>query len=305
MRSLLVLFTAIFTPTVICGAGVDYKRDIKPLLNEKCSACHGALKQEAGLRLDAAALIRKGGDSGTVVASGSPGESPLFQRVATDDLDERMPPEGAGEALNAEQLAFVRAWIEQGMPAPNDESIPNSPREHWSYQLPIRPDVPSIDDANWQGNPIDAFVAEQYQLANVKPVELAGKRTRVRRLYFDLIGLPPTRPQVDESLKNESGNAYPQLVDQLLDSPNYGERWGRHWMDVWRYSDWSGYKNQLRGSQRHIWRWRDWIVESLNDDKGYDQMIVEMLAGDEVAPENPDVLRATGVLARNYPNSNR
>ena len=304
-----------YRPLIICSlflsastssaANVDYERDIKPLLAEKCSACHGALKQNAGLRLDAATLIRKGGDSGMALTPGSATESLLFQRVSTDDIDQRMPPEGEGEALNAEQLELVRSWIEQGAPAPDDEQIPTSPREHWAYQVPIRPEVPKTDDADWTGNAIDAFIAEQHQFAGVQPVELADKRTRVRRLYLDLIGLPPSRQQLADFLSNESSDAYSQLVDQLLDSPHHGERWGRHWMDVWRYSDWNGYKNQLRGSQRHIWRWRDWIVESLNDDKGYDQMIVEMLAGDEIAPDNFDVLRATGFLARNYHNSNR
>ncbi|MBC8355680.1 MAG: DUF1553 domain-containing protein [Planctomycetes bacterium] len=305
MRSLLVLLPSLLTTPAVFAADVDYERDIKPLLMEKCSACHGALKQKAGLRLDAATLIRKGGDSGAAVVPGASSESLLFQRVSTDDIDQRMPPEGEGEALNAAQLASVRAWIERGAPAPDDEPIPTSPREHWAYQVPVRPNVPKIDEADWTGNPIDAFIAEQHRLGRVKPVGLAGERTLVRRLYLDLIGLPPTRQQVDEFLKNKSSDAYAQLVDQLLDSPHYGERWGRHWMDVWRYSDWNGYKNQLRGSQRHIWRWRDWIVESLNDDKGYDQMIVEMLAGDEIAPDNFDVLRATGFLARNYHKSNR
>lgn len=301
----LAMFAALVLGSPILAADVDYERDIKPLLMEKCSACHGALKQNAGLRLDAAALIRTGGDSGAAVVPGTASESLLYQRVAADDADERMPPEGEGERLTPEQLAKVRAWIEQGAQGPADELILTSPSEHWAYQAPVRPNVPKIDDAEWSGNPIDAFIAEQHRLVSVKPVGLADKNMLARRLYLDLIGLPPTRQQLDEFLQNESADAYRQLVDRLLDSPQYGERWGRHWMDVWRYSDWNGYKEQLRGSQRHIWRWRDWIVESLNADKGYDQMIVEMLAGDEIAPDDFDVLRATGFLARNYHGSNR
>jgi len=305
MLRLLVLIATVLSTSTLLAADVDYARDIKPLLLEKCSACHGALKQNAGLRLDAAILIRKGGDSGAAVIPGTASESLLFQRVAADDSTERMPPEGEGERLNPEQLALVRAWIEHGTKAPADEPIPTSPSEHWAYQIPVGPSIPKIDGTDWTGNPIDAFIAEQHRLASVKPVELADKHTLVRRLYLDLVGLPPTRQQLDEFLQDESSDAYPQLVDRLLDSPLYGERWGRHWMDVWRYSDWNGYQNQLRGSQRHIWRWRDWIIESLNADKGYDQMIIEMLAGDEVAPDNFEVLRATGFLARNYHNSNR
>ncbi|MBI2480456.1 MAG: DUF1553 domain-containing protein, partial [Planctomycetia bacterium] len=291
--------------TELLAADVDYERDIKPMLMEKCSACHGPLKQEAGLRLDAAALIRNGGDSGTAVVPGVAGDSLVFQRVAADNVDQRMPPEGEGERLTAEQLALVRTWIDGGAVAPADEPVLASPSEHWAYQVPVRPRAPDIDDATWAGNPIDAFIAEQHRMAALTPVEITDKQTLARRLYLDVIGLPPTRRQLDEFLQNESTDAYPQLADRLLDSPQYGERWGRHWMDVWRYSDWNGYQNQLRGSQRHIWRWRDWIIESLNADKGYDQMIVEMLAGDEVAPEDFEVLRATGFLARNYHDSNR
>ena len=299
------MFVALVLGSPILAADVDYERDVKPLFMEKCSACHGALKQEAGLRLDAATLIRQGGDSGAAIVPGAASESLLLQRVSAEDADERMPPEGEGERLTTEQLALVRTWIERGAAAPVDEVILASPREHWAYQVPVRSNLPKIDDADWTANPIDNFIAEQHRLAAVTPVDVADRQTLVRRLYLDLIGLPPTRQQRDDFLQDDSSDAYSRLVDQLLDSPQHGERWGRHWMDVWRYSDWNGYKDQLRGSQRHIWRWRDWIIESLNADKGYDQMVVEMLAGDEVAPEDFDVVRATGFLARNYHNSNR
>src|SRR5690606_9320965 len=120
----------------------------------------------------------------------------------------------------------------------------------------------------------------------------------LRRVYLDLIGLPPTRNELQAFVNDASPNAYEKVVDRLLASPRYGERWGRHWMDVWRYSDWDGYQKEVRNSQPHIWRWRDWIIESLNEDKGYDRMVLEMLAGDELAPEDPEVLRATGFLVR-------
>ncbi|MEQ9410970.1 MAG: DUF1553 domain-containing protein [Fuerstiella sp.] len=291
--------------TSVSGVEVDYERDIKPLLHQKCAACHGALKQEAGLRLDAASLIRQGGDSGAAIMVGDAAGSLLVHRVTAEDVDERMPPEGEGEKLTPEQLQLLLSWINSGAAAPPDEVIPTDPAQHWAYQPPVRAAVPSTDRAEWQGNPIDAFIAEQHAGAGVIPVDVADRHTLVRRLYFDLIGLPPTRDQIDRYVNDDSSSAWTNLVDELLDSPHHGERWGRHWMDVWRYSDWSGYKNQLRGSQRHIWRWRDWIIESVNRDKGYDRMIVEMLAGDEVAPEDPDVLRATGFLARNFHSSNR
>ena len=127
----------------------------------------------------------------------------------------------------------------------------------------------------------------------------------MRRVYLDLVGLPPTRDELAAFLADDSPNAYEAVVDRLLASPQYGERWARHWMDVWRYSDWAGYKEEIRNSARHIWRWRDWIVESLNADKGYDRMATEMLAGDELAPTDPNTLRATGFLVRNWEKFNR
>ena len=305
MRAILLL-SVMSTPAVMAGADdqVDYRRDIKPLFAAKCGSCHGALKRHAELRLDAGRLILKGSENGAVVAPGKPADSLLIEKISAEDPDERMPPEGEGEPLNARQIALVTAWIQAGAISPEDEETPADPREHWAYQQPARPLVPTVADERWRG-PIDAFIAAKHQQMGLKPVGDADGHTLLRRAYFDLIGLPPTREQIDEFTKNDSARAWPDLVDSLLESPHYGERWGRHWMDVWRYSDWDGYKQQLRGSSRHIWRWRDWIVDSLNADKGYDRMIVEMLAGDEVAPADRTVLPATGFLARNFHKSNR
>ena len=304
MKNWLYLPLLLTWPVTAAAASPEYLRDIKPLLAVKCSSCHGALQQQSGLRLDAGALIQRGGDSGPVVEPGNAGASELIARISTDDLDVRMPPEGEGEPLTVEQVELIAGWINSGAQVPEDEEIPRLPEEHWAYQVPIRPTVPEVVDSRWT-HPIDAFLAEQHERVGLQPVDLADSSTLLRRAYFDLVGLPPTRQQQETFLPSDCDQAWSNLVDQLLDSPHYGERWGRHWMDVWRYSDWDGYKQELRGSQRHIWRWRDWIVESLNDDKGYDQMIMEMLAGDEIAPDDPSVLRATGFLARNYHKSNR
>ncbi|MEX0704292.1 MAG: DUF1549 and DUF1553 domain-containing protein [Planctomycetales bacterium] len=168
------------------------------------------------------------------------------------------------------------------------------------FEVVERPPVPQVGNAAWVRNPIDAFIAAEHEKHTLKPRPEAPRSILVRRLYLDLIGLPPTREELTAALGDTSPGWYESLVDRLLDSPRHGERWGRHWMDVWRYSDWYGYQQEVRSSQPHVWRWRDWIVESLNEDKGYDRMIVEMLAGDEVAPDDPDVLRATGYLVRNY-----
>jgi hypothetical protein len=155
---------------------------------------------------------------------------------------------------------------------------------------------------SWVRNPIDAFIAAEHAEQGLKPRPEAPRLVLLRRLYLDLIGLPPTPDEQRAFVEDQSADAYEKVVERLLNSPQYGERWGRHWMDVWRYSDWAGWTggNQIRDSQPHIWRWRDWIVESVNKDKSYDRMVLEMLAGDELAPDDPDTLRATGYLVRNY-----
>jgi hypothetical protein len=163
-----------------------------------------------------------------------------------------------------------------------------------------RPPVPQVKNTAWVRNPIDAFIAAEHEARGLKRRPEAPKTVLLRRVYLDLIGLPPTPEELHAFLADSSDDAYEKVVDQLLSSPQYGERWGRHWMDVWRYSDWAGWGNQVRDSQPHIWRWRDWIVESLNQDRGYDRMVLEMLAADELCPEDGDALRATGFLVRNY-----
>ncbi len=286
------------------SAEVDYIRDIKPLLAEKCISCHGPIKQEADLRLDAAKFFTGDENQENVAIKGHPEKSLIIQRISTKSADERMPPEGEGEPLTAAQIKLLSDWITQGMPAPADEEVLETPEDHWAYQKITRPDIPESSESNSR-NPIDLFLRHQQQQFGLEPLRRAPQGTLLRRVSLDVTGLPPTPEQLEQFQSDSSQAAYESIVDQLLASPRYGERWGRHWMDVWRYSDWSGYKNALRGSQRHIWHWRDWIIESLNDDKSYDQMVVEMLAGDEIAPLNQDVLRATGFLARNYHNSNR
>ena len=173
----------------------------------------------------------------------------------------------------------------------------------WRPFEPVqRPPVPQVKNRRWVRNPLDAFIAAEHEARGLKPRPEAGKEVLLRRVYLDLIGLTPTPAEQDAFLKDKSPDAYEKVVDQLLADARYGERWARHWMDVWRYSDWAGWSdgNQIRDSKPHIWRWRDWIVESLNTNKPYDQMLVEMLAADEIAPENTPMLRATGFLVRNY-----
>ena len=278
---------------------VDYLKDVKPLLRERCYACHGALKQKGKLRLDAAALMVAGGTSGPAVKAGD-GESHLLERVSDPAAATRMPPEG--QPLSAAQIATLKAWIEQGAKAPADEVPEADPKAHWAFQTPIRPALPAVADAAWTENPIDRFIAAEHVKRGIKAAPAADRATLLRRVYLDLIGLPPTREELHAFLEDESPGAYETVVDRLLASPRYGERWGRRWMDVWRYSDWYGRRAvpDVLNSYGQVWRWRDWIVRSLNDDRGYDEMVRLMLAADELAPANPDDQVATGFVVRNY-----
>ncbi|MEX0728821.1 MAG: DUF1553 domain-containing protein [Planctomycetaceae bacterium] len=280
---------------------VDYAKAIKPLLEHRCFSCHGPLKQQSSLRLDTAASMKSGGDSGPIVIPGDAANSLLIQ-VVTGEAGFTMPPEGEGTRLKEEEIALLRRWIDEGAHAPADEQPAADPRTWWSYKPLTKPAIPEVKGHAWVRNPIDAFIAAEHEKRGLTARPAADPETLLRRVYIDLIGLPPTQQELHAFLENPSDAAYEQTVDRLLNSAQYGERWGRHWMDVWRYSDWYGSRNinEIRYSQRHIWRWRDWIVESLNADKGYDRMIHEMLAGDEIAPDNPDIVRATGFLGRNW-----
>ncbi|MCE9561446.1 MAG: PSD1 and planctomycete cytochrome C domain-containing protein [Planctomycetes bacterium] len=291
-----VLFAGI---TPVTAAEPDYLRDVKPLLRAKCYACHGAIRQKGGLRLDAGQFVIKGSKRGGVVVPGEPDESALIEAITAHGKDHpRMPPEGEGEALNEKEVALFRDWVKAGAKAPT-EPVPDDPKLHWAYQPPQRAKVSGPD------NPIDAFLAVERAKHTLTTNPEADKPTLLRRVYLDLIGIPPTPDELAAFVKDTTPNAYEKVVDKLLASPMYGERWGRHWMDIWRYSDPFGSGEEFRYSQRHIWRWRDWIVESLNADKGYDRMLREMLAGDEIAPGDRDTLRATGYLARNWYKFNR
>jgi hypothetical protein len=287
------------------GPAPDYLRDIKPVLASHCYACHGPLKQRSNLRLDTVASMLKGGDRGPVIVPGRAAQS-LLLGAASGSAGFRMPPEGEGTRLGEAEMERIQAWIDSCARFPPDEQPAGDPRRWWSYQPVRRPAVPPPSGgggtSGWARNPIDAFIAAEHGKRSLTPRPPASPAALLRRVYLDLIGLPPTREELHAFLADSSERAYQEVVERLLSSPRHGERWGRHWMDVWRYSDWYGSRggNEIRYSQRHIWRWRDWIVESLNADKGYDRMVLEMLAGDEIAPADPAVTRATGFLGRNW-----
>ncbi len=301
LSSLFVLLSVCLSSPVHSADSDTYLKKIKPLLKTKCFSCHGALKQNSDFRADTAKFLQRGGESGAGFERGK-AEGSLLMGVLTGDAGFKMPPEDSGKALTADELKLIRDWINSGAKAPHDEKAETDPRLFWSYQQPVKSTVPQPNNKKWGRNEIDAFLAAEHEKQGLVPRPPAAPAVLLRRLYLDLIGLPPTRKELDSFVSNPSDAAYAKHVDKLLNSKQYGERWGRHWMDVWRYSDWYGSRgiNQIRYSQRHIWRWRDWIVESVNSDKPYDQMIVEMLAGDELEPKNADIVRATGFLGRNW-----
>lgn len=283
-----ILGSLLFLHGITQAAGEEdtsYLQDIKPVLKERCFACHGALKQKGKLRLDTVAAME---DRDIL---GEDGE--LLARLLSKDDDERMPPEG--EPLKDDEIAAIKQWLAEGAPAPANEKPEADPKSHWAFQRIERPS----DFEGEKGNPIDLYFSSRHQTGKLVPQPTAERTILIRRLYLDLIGLPPNPEQL-ASKKPIDG-----IIDDLLASPQYGERWGRHWMDIWRYSDWYGLGKEVRDSQKHLWRWRDWIVNSLNDNKGYHQMVREMLAGDEIAPSDPKAVAATGFLARSYFKFNR
>jgi Protein of unknown function (DUF1553)/Protein of unknown function (DUF1549)/Planctomycete cytochrome C len=276
-----------------------YLKSVKPVLQSRCFACHGALKQEANLRLDTVASMLRGGSSGQAIHSGDASTSLMVERIAAHEESSRMPPEG--EPLLASQIEAIRKWLNDGAIAPPDEQPERDPREHWAFVAPIRPSVPQ----NGATNPIDAFLLEKHLEKGLVPQQDAEPAIWLRRVSLDLVGLPPTSDELKNFELDHAPQAQRLVVERLLNSPHYGERWGRHWMDIWRYSDWWGLGEEVRNSQKHMWHWRDWIVESLNTDQGYDQMLQDMLAADELHPNDLGRLRASGFLARQYFKFNR
>ena len=266
------------------AAPLDYASQIKPILESNCYQCHGPNKSKAGLRLDTVAEIRKGGDSGGVIVPGDGANSLLVAVLSGSEDRPRMPP--SGEPLNVDQIALIKAWVDAGAPAPPEaepalEAPPASRSAHWAFQPPVASAVPVVPGMGSATNPIDAYLAFNREQHGLTPNPPAPRSILIRRLFIDLIGVPPTREEMAAFLADTSADAYENVVDRLLASPQYGERWGRHWMDVWRYSDADGRKAKadIWWGSAHIWRWRDWIVRSLNEDKGYDRMVLGNAGG--------------------------
>lgn len=299
-RAALAAILMLNSGLALAAGPIDYQRDVKPILAGRCYACHGALQQKGKLRVDAVALMIQGGRSGPAVSPGKSAESLLIQHVTAAAGARRMPPESEGEGLKQREIALLRTWIDQGAKAPPGDKPEADPKDHWAFRAPVRPALPPVKTSAAVKNPVDAFIEAELERRGLAPQPDAKPQMWLRRIYLDLIGLPPTREEIQAFVTDPAPDKYEKVADRLLATGQYGERWGRHFMDIWRYSDWWGLGAEVRNSQKHIWHWRDWIVESLNADKGYDQMLREMLAADELYPKDLEKLRATGFLVRSY-----
>src|SRR5919109_126916 len=253
---------------------VDFAKDIQPIFAENCYGCHGPKKQEAGLRLDQKSVALKGGELGLAITPGNCAESLLVHLVAglREDIG-RMPRKGA--PLSAGQIGLLRAWIDQGAEWPDAGTVgADDPLAHWAFKAPVRPRVPETRTEAWVRNPIDNFVLARLEKEGLKPSPEADKITLLRRLSLDLIGLPPTIQEVDAFLAEPK---WQKEIERLLNSPHYGERWGRHWLDAARYADSDGFE---KDKSREVWFYRDWVVKAFNTDLPYDRFIIEQIAGD-------------------------
>ena len=265
---------------------VDYARDIQPILAGACYQCHGAGRVMGQLRLDDKQLAMK------VIVPGKSGESRLLRRILGEGDEARMPL--GGDPLTPEQIALVRAWIDQGAAWPDGPAAaPAKLEKHWAFVAPTRPPLPQVKNKSWVRNPIDSFVLAKLEEKGLAPSPEAARLTLLRRLSLDLTGLPPTLAEIDKFLADRSPDAYEKVVDRLLASPHYGERWGRHWLDVARYADTNGFEKDLA---RSIWPYRDWVIEALNRDLPFDQFATEQLAGDLLPGATLEQRIATGFL---------
>ncbi len=262
-------------------AQVNFTRDVKPILARRCFACHGPETSEGGLKLDDPASATAELDSGMrAVVAGRPDESELLARVTTTDEAMRMPLEG--EPLSAEEVETLKNWITQG----------GKWEKHWAFVPPKRHQPPTVENSSWVRNPIDSFILSKLEAAELTPAAPADKRTLARRAYYNLIGLPPTNDQLDRFLNDDNADAWQRLIDELLATPHYGEPWARHWLDVVRYAETNSFERD--GPKPNAWKYRDYVIRSLNDDKPYDQFLREQLAGDELDKVTPDTIIATG-----------
>ena len=272
---------------------VDFTRDIQPIFAGKCYECHGPEKQKGGLRLDRKREALQGGDSGKVILPGKASDSLLLRNVSGVDPDNLMPPKGKGEPVTDNQLALLRAWIDGGAAWPDDgrDAAPSA-SAHWAFRPRVRTAAPSVNARHWLRNPIDAFVLARLEHEKISPAPEADRATLIRRLSLDLIGLPPRPEEVEQFLSDIDPKAYEKLVDRLLASRHFGERWARHWLDLARYADSDGYEKDA--VRPYAYLYRDWVIDAINRDLPFDQFTIEQLAGDLLPDATREQKVATG-----------
>ena len=281
------------TPTKNADGIRYFETHIRPLLAKHCYECHGEKEQESSLRLDTWRGLMKGGDTGTAIIGGKPAQSLLLTAVKYQDPNLQMPPE---DRLSKQDVAKLEHWIKIGAPHPDANGTPvaakkkrisiEEGRKFWSFRRPEKPPLSDVKNKKWTPSEIDRFILKKLKEHGLKPAPPADKRTLIRRTTQTLLGLPPTPEEVDEFLNDRSADAFKKVVDRLLASPHYGERWGRHWLDVARYADSNGLDENIHHG--NAWRYRDYVVNSLNKDKPYDQFLIEQIAGDLLPTEGVD-----------------
>lgn len=273
---------------------VDFEKDIQPILSEHCYSCHGPDKQKADLRWDLKESAFKTGEHGPIIVPGKSAASRVVKLVSGLEPDSIMPPRG--ERLTAEQIGLLQTWIDQGAAWPATAAVARKAADkhnHWAFKTPVRPPVAAVQKSKWPRNPIDAFILARLDKEKLHPSPEADRVTLIRRVTLDLTGLPPTPQEIDNFLADRAPGAYERLVDRLLDSPHYGEVWGRHWLDVARYADSNGYE---KDRARSIWPYRDWVIRAFNQDMPFEEFTIEQIAGDLLPNPTLDQRVATGFL---------
>ncbi|ODT98534.1 MAG: hypothetical protein ABS79_05745, partial [Planctomycetes bacterium SCN 63-9] len=275
---------------------VDYTVQVKPILTKHCVTCHGEAKPRGGLRLDTAKSAMRGGKGGPAIVAGKADESELIASLSGEGSTERMPLNRP--PLSEAEIKILKAWIDQGAQAPANE-IPGKPEKtiHWAFVPPVRSPVPSVSRPESARNEIDRFILARLDREKLAPSPEADRATLLRRLSFDLIGLPPSQRELAEFVADSRPDAYERAVERLLDSPHFGERWARPWLDEARYADSNGFNID---APRSIWKYRDWLISALNRDYPFDQFVIDQIAGDLRTGSTPDQIIATG-FHRNTP----
>jgi Protein of unknown function (DUF1553)/Protein of unknown function (DUF1549)/Concanavalin A-like lectin/glucanases superfamily/Planctomycete cytochrome C len=283
MRIATFVFALLLTPLGLRAQDVEFNRDIKPLLSDKCFTCHGPDKARrlTKLRFDVEADAKQDLGGRFAIVPGDVSKSEMIRRITAADSARRMPPVASGRTLTANEIALIQKWIEQGAKWEN----------HWSFNPPRRHAAPQLRNPKWVRNPIDAFVLHRLEREGISPSAEADRPTLIRRVSLDLTGLPPTPAEVDAFVNDPSPGAYERVVDRLLQSPRYGERMAARWLDAARYADTNGYQTD---AERYMWRWRDWVIEAYNRNLSFDQFVVQQIAGDMLPRATLDQRIATG-----------